>query len=204
MYINENYRKIANVDISDLKQLVSLISSKQWCQFSQRQGTYAVHASTQTIPLIFDSDFRHKFPTHHAALAQFETALIPVLQAITDYFDGQDIITRGGQKAQRKSYFVRVILVKLNSNSHIAPHVDNGYSLARSHRIHLPILSNSEVEFSIDGQAKHMKEGELWEINNRKLHGVNNSSCSSRVHFIFDYVIKGEQINQPNCDIIYA
>jgi len=40
----------------------------------------------------------------------------------------------------------------------------------------------------------HMKPGELWEINNRREHGVVNGGGEDRIHLIVDYVLAGEKI----------
>ena len=90
-------------------------------------------------------------------------------------------------------YFVRANLVRLQSAGAITEHTDNNFSLVHSHRVHLPIITNAEVGFSVGNETINMKEGELWEINNRRLHTVNNAGSEDRVHLILDYVIPGEK-----------
>ena len=90
-------------------------------------------------------------------------------------------------------YFVRANLVRLQSGGTITEHTDNNFSLVHSHRVHLPIITNAEVGFMVGNKSINMKEGELWEINNRRLHSVNNAGPEDRVHLILDYVIPGEK-----------
>jgi aspartyl/asparaginyl beta-hydroxylase (cupin superfamily) len=40
-----------------------------------------------------------------------------------------------------------------------------------------------------------MKEGEIWEINNKYLHGVKNQSEFDRIHLIIDYDVKNSNIS---------
>ena len=40
--------------------------------------------------------------------------------------------------------------------------------------------------FFVDGEKKNLKTGEIWEIDNTKLHKVENLSNSDRVHLIVD------------------
>jgi aspartyl/asparaginyl beta-hydroxylase (cupin superfamily) len=65
-------------------------------------------------------------------------------------------------------------------------------SFKKSHRIHVPILTNDEVYFII-GDARCVAEvGKAYEINNRKQHGVENKGDTDRVHLIFDIYIPSE------------
>jgi len=205
MNFNGTFKALGHADISQLKTIINTITEQQWNEESERQKVYKVHNSTQTIPLLFDADYRHRFPTAHATLELFQTSLQPVLQTITEYYEKQQIVTKNSQKNPiGRAYFIRALLVKMSANSEIGEHNDNGYSLGRAHRIHLPIVTNKQVEFFVGGQGKALAEGELWEINNRKKHSVINNSDEDRIHFIFDFVIPGEEIEDPIEKKIYA
>ena len=80
----------------------------------------------------------------------------------------------------------------------ITPHRDYGPSMLRSHRYHLALVTNDQVEFAIGGQIQHLAPGEIWEINNRKLHAVRNLGAEGRVHLILDYVVPGEVVLDPS------
>lgn len=89
---------------------------------------------------------------------------------------------------------IRINLVKLDaSGGDISAHVDNVFTLSHSHRVHIPIITNDKVKFSIADQTKNLKEGEIWEINNREMHSVLNDGDTSRTHIIIDWVIPGER-----------
>ena len=86
-------------------------------------------------------------------------------------------------------------MVKLKARKRIPPHVDAGMSLNLAKRIHVPIVTTDEVVFTVGGEIKKMREGEMWEINNsQKQHSVHNKSRHDRIHLIFDYVL---QLNTP-------
>ena len=70
----------------------------------------------------------------------------------------------------------------------IASHYDTGLDFSLSHRIHLPITTNSDVRFYIEDCLFKFKQGQLVEINNKKIHYVENDSEISRVHLIVDYI----------------
>jgi hypothetical protein len=183
---------IGNLEIAALKALVLGLTEEQWDNFSIRQNVYEVHKHTQTIGLVYDLDFRHTHPTRLPTLQMFESELRPAFWMVADHFEdtesGRQLIKENGQ-----AYFIRASLVKLPAGNSIAEHRDMNFSLTHSHRIHLPIVSNENVRFVVGEESINMREGELYEINNRRLHSVHNSSSEDRVHLILDYVLPGER-----------
>jgi len=192
MNFSGNYSHIGSVDIAALKQHVLALPEQQWAGEAFRQQRYEVHRDTRTIPLVFDPDFRHTHPTRLPALQEFEPFMRPALKTVADHFDdsprGWELFDEHGM-----GYFVRANLVRLKSGGEISEHTDNNFSLVHSHRVHLPIVTNDQVGFTVGGETINMKEGELFEINNRRLHAVKNAGPADRVHLILDYVIPGEK-----------
>jgi quercetin dioxygenase-like cupin family protein len=187
-----NFVLIANVDVAVLKQLVLDLPDQQWHSESFRQQRYEVHRDTETINLVFDPDFRHTHPTKLPALQMFEPSMRSALAKAADHYDqstkGQALIEQFGL-----GYFIRANLVRLKSGGEIAAHTDGNFSLVHSHRIHLPIITNDEVWFAVGSETVNLKEGELYEINNRRVHSVKNVGSEDRVHLIMDYVLPGEK-----------
>lgn len=108
----------------------------------------------------------------------------------------------GRQGADGAGYFIRLLIVRLAAGSQIATHRDHGPSLSRAHRIHFPIVTNAQTEFAVEGVVKHLAAGDLWEINNRKLHAVRNMGLEDRIHVAIDYVVPGERIDDPDAYLI--
>jgi hypothetical protein len=81
-------------------------------------------------------------------------------------------------------------LSSIPSGSRIYPHKDTGLSFVFSHRMHLPIVTNKNVFFEIERQMHNLKEGNLYEINNQKFHGVRNINVRKfdRIHLILDWM----------------
>lgn len=187
-----NFVRIGKIDITALQRQVLDLPKEAWQGDEFRQQRYDVHRDTQTVHLVFDPDFRHTHPTRLPALKAFEPSLRPALKVAADHFDdspkGIELFDEYGM-----GYFVRANLVRLKPGGVITEHTDNNFSLVHSHRIHLPIVSNEEVGFTVGNETIHMKEGELWEINNRRLHSVRNDGPTERIHLILDYVIPGEK-----------
>ena len=56
-------------------------------------------------------------------------------------------------------------------------------------RVHLPIVTDDEVLFYVGGEERHLKEGEIFEINNHNdLHWVRNNSKIDRIHLLIDWL----------------
>jgi hypothetical protein len=186
-----NFRLIGELDIAELRSLVLGLSEEQWNSLSIRQQRYEVHKHTLTIGLVYDPDFRHSHPTRLPPLKLFEDALKPALWMIADHFEqsaaGQQLVKENGL-----GYFIRATLVRLKAESGIAAHRDMNFSLTHSHRLHLPLITNDDVLFTVGNETQHLQEGRIYEINNRRVHSVANNGSEDRVHLILDFVLPGE------------
>lgn len=192
MNFDGNFRHLGKVDIGPLKQLVLELAAEDWDRETTRQRRYEAHRDTQSIGLVYDYDFRHVKATRLPALQVFGPALRPVLAMIAADFEG----TPKGKELCAKfgvGYFVRASLVRLNAGGEIAPHQDMNFSLAHSHRVHLPVITNENVRFTVGGETLNLREGDIFEINNRRVHEVSNKGADGRVHLILDFVLRGEQ-----------
>ena len=85
--------------------------------------------------------------------------------------------------------FWKVFYAKLPSKGKILEHYDGGLGFTLSHRIHVPIKTNKNVLFSVDGEKREFNQGEIIEINNIKDHFVeNNDPNEDRIHLIMDFI----------------
>ena len=193
MNFDGNLRQIGDIDVARFAQHAAKITDADWTADAFRQKTYEVHKQTQTIRLIMDEDGRHRDPTYHPSYETYNALLEPIEIFIRRQFE-QTLKAKRLRKKHGRGYFIRMILVKLLTNGNIPHHVDQGETLTKSHRMHLPIIINEQNLFSVGDTEMHMKPGELWEINNRREHGVVNGGSEDRIHLIVDYVLAGEKI----------
>jgi len=193
MNFDGDLRKIGDIDVTRFAQQAAKITDAEWTADAFRQKTYEVHKQTQTIRLIMDEDGRHRDPTYHPSYEIYKELVDPIETFIRRQFE-QTLKAKRLRKKHGRGYFIRMILVKLLANGSIPHHVDQGETLSKSHRMHLPVITNEQNLFSVGDTEMHMKAGELWEINNRREHGVVNSGSEDRIHLIIDYVLAGEKI----------
>jgi len=173
---NFNFKFIANINVEKLKNKLASLTDDNWNEFTFRQETYDVHAKTLTIPLIFSKDFESENVNYHPGFEHFANE-IKVLATIFEEKLGFGYITRA-------------ILVNLKANSTIPEHIDSGSSLDACHRMHIPLITNSQCEFRVGIETIRMKSGEIWEINNtNKFHSVKNFGEENRIHLIVDWIV---------------
>jgi hypothetical protein len=80
-----------------------------------------------------------------------------------------------------------VRLLKLTAGSNIQEHRDYQLNHARGEvRIHVPIATNDDVAFFLDGELVPMAEGEAWYLDLELPHRVYNNSREDRVHLVID------------------
>jgi hypothetical protein len=192
MNLDGDFKKIGTYDVTDIQELLKFFTDEQWLRESWRREKFAVHRSTQSIYLIMDEDGRHTDPTEYPALAEYQGVLQPLLDYVRSQFE----------QTIESSYFVRMLFVKLLAGGAIPPHFDTGRSMRKSHRIHLPLVTNDGVKFVVGETTKNLLPGELWEINNRNKHTVKNNGSEDRVHMIMDLVIAGEKISDVTGEIL--
>lgn len=83
-----------------------------------------------------------------------------------------------------------VRLMRLTPGSVIKPHYD--HDLAAEHgvaRIHVPITTNPDVEFLLNGTPVTMAPGEAWYLRLMDTHSVANRGSSDRVHLVIDALV---------------
>lgn len=193
MNFAQDAQKLGTFDVSELKTVVAGFDEAVWHADASRQMAFNAHASTQTLKLIANSDFRHVNPTIHPAFEPLE----PLIRPLMDHIRGvylQTLRQRRVAEAHGAGYFIRALLTRLAPGAEIKPHIDEGESLKRCHRIHVPVITNPDSFFMVGRLKFHMPEGEMWEINNRRTHAVRNDGTEPRIHLIMDYVQPGETV----------
>ena len=179
MDIGAPIKDLGPVDSAALCDAVVALGEPAWREEEIRQKKYQdVHYDTESVILIFcDHDNWPSIDLIKGAgwerLAQFA---LPLMHDIIGRF-----YAKGGT-------IIRAMAAKLKAGKVITPHTDNHASFRRSHRIHVPVTTNSKVRFMIEGRPHRLQVGNAYEINNQKRHSVMNSGDEDRITFIFDYV----------------
>ena len=163
-----------SIDTDSLRAALNRVPADQWIG-SGREHRHAAHNQTRSLLLLHDSDNRHQNPSEHPAYPLFQKELEPLLERISSFYQGD-------------GYFIRVLFANLLPGSSILAHIDATFSLLHCHRVHVPIITNDKVVFSVGGEQRNLKAGEIWEINNANVHAVENGGPDARIHLIADWV----------------
>lgn len=193
MNIKPDFRDICQLNVETLIEQVTNLTDDDWFEDSSRQETFYIHKATQSIRLVDNIQPGREKAIVHPLYARLKQDIAPVLAAIKRNID-QRANARKLEKTHGKSCFVRIILTRLNENAEIPPHNDTGESLMYVHRVHCPLITNTDCEFRVGKSSRYLETGQVVEINNRRRHTVNNRGVSKRVHLIADYYIPGERI----------
>lgn len=81
-------------------------------------------------------------------------------------------------------------LLNLRRGAVIKPHKDAELAFENGEaRIHVPVFTNADVEFVIDGERMVMEPGSCWYINANLTHRVANRGGCDRIHLVVDCVV---------------
>jgi hypothetical protein len=91
-------------------------------------------------------------------------------------------------------------LLKLGPGSRILEHQDDHLSLDDGEiRLHVPVETNPQVEFFLDGERVALNAGECWYLNFNLPHRVDNFGTTSRVHLVVDCLLNDWLHAQLSC-----
>lgn len=97
-----------------------------------------------------------------------------------------------------RGVFPRVMLARMAAGGVIQPHRDANPAAKWPHKIHVPLVTNDKVIFRVEGDERHLAEGQAVEVNNMGTHSVDNLGATDRIHLIFEYY----DADQPDPDWI--
>ena len=165
----------------DVSKIVEVVKSfdQEWFEYTFRQDTFFIHRHTHTVQ-ITDFDAKgweeesykvNKFVKCKYNFILKNNELNPILNYLKNLHNGE---------------LAKTMFVKLAAGKKIDEHYDDGLYLSLVKRHHIPIITNDKVWFYVDGIKKNLLQGEVWEIDNTKLHKVENLSSQDRVHLVVD------------------
>ncbi len=179
-------RRLGAVDIARLREDVVAIPDSVWDEENaNKPNRFGALDATRHIIFRFVSSFNDWRNSDNKPLwSGWRPILVPVLAAATADYG----YVRGA--------YPRIMLAKMAPGGVIHPHRDANPAAKWPHKIHVPILTNEDVTFYVDGTGYHFDAGEAVEVNNMGLHAVENRGSTDRIHLIFEYY----DLDQPEPD----
>lgn len=88
-------------------------------------------------------------------------------------------------------------LMRLAPGSVIKEHTDHELDVADGFaRVHVPIMTNPDVDFRLNGSRVTMAPGETWYLRLADPHSVANAGETARVHLVIDLVVNDWLLRQ--------
>lgn len=170
-------RRVGTVDVAALKEAVLALPETVWnAENASKPNRFGALDATRHIIFRFVSNFRDWRESYDRPLwDEWKNLIEPVIAAATSPYGYQ----RGA--------FPRVMLARMAPGGVIHPHRDENPAAKWPHKIHVPLQTNDDVNFYVNGVRYHFAEGEVVEVNNMGVHAVENRGATDRIHLIFEY-----------------
>lgn len=183
-------RKLGALDIAALREAVLALPDAVWdAENAGKPNRFQALDATRHILFRFPerlSDWRTG--ADRPLMDEWRALLEPVLEQATAPYG----YARGD--------YPRIMLASMAPGGVIHPHRDTNASAKWPHKIHVPLTTNDQVTFFVEGTGYHFAEGEAVEVNNMGLHAVTNAGDTARIHLIFEYY----DLDQPEPDWLPA
>lgn len=129
-------------------------------------------------------------PLRHSAGATHPVMMIYSDPTATEFVDGPLLAATPYFREVLAAFqcpLTVVRLMRLTSGSVIKPHRDHDLAAEQGvARLHVPITTNPDVEFLLNGAPVAMAPGEVWYLRLMDSHSVVNYGTSDRVHLVID------------------
>lgn len=175
-YPKPNYfRDLGSVDVTALRKRVAAIPEADWDgENEEKPNDFTQLADARHIVFRFVDEFVNVYKYHDRPLwEEWKDDLLPIME----------------QSAKQLGYaeycFPRVMLARLKAGGKIHPHSDQTAS-HYIHKIHVPLETSPGTMFHVGDQVRNIKVGEVVEVNNKRVHAVDNDGDIDRIHLIFE------------------
>ena len=165
------------VDHQPLKDAVTGLAADVWLEDKIRQQSFEQHKQTQSVVMLFSSTWPDPAVEKRSGWEHFSTPANRLIEQIV------------GKHYPPGGRIIRAMAAKLLAGGRINLHKDAHPSFAAAHRIHVPLVTNPDVDFVIRGKSHYLEEGVAYEVSNLDYHAVTNRGAD-RIHFIFDYTLQ--------------
>lgn len=164
------------IDLKRLREDLQILDDKEWIDHYDP----ALADGWTTIPLVSHDGTANSVESQRiGTFGQYKrTAYVDELPYFRELIDAF------------KCPHGRIRIMKLLPSTIIREHRDtysevSDYSFGQV-RLHIPIITNDKVIFTVGGKNYHLPEGRLHYVNFSKVHYVRNDGEETRVHLVLD------------------
>jgi hypothetical protein len=176
--VKDRLRLVLRFDAAAMRRDLGRLDASDWIDHfvpQNYEGTWSV------LPLRAPAGARHPIQTIYSDPSCEAFVDTPLLMRCT-YF--QQVLAA----FQCPLHAVR--LMKLTPGSIIKPHADHDLAAELGRvRLHIPVVTNADVDFRLNGEPVVMHEGECWYVRLSETHSVANRGLTDRVHLVIDALV---------------
>ncbi len=176
MQLPETMVRLFDYPVADILAHLPPASSPLWDLAQFRQHRYQRHGATRSIVFLW---LENTWQPGEAPIVMRGHYASPELTAAVTACAARLSEALGGQP-------VKLLLAELAPGGSIAEHTDQPPALTCVHRCHVPIETNDEVIFAVDGHPYRLEAGVAYEFDNTRKHSVENRGATRRVHLLCD------------------
>jgi hypothetical protein len=172
----KSVRDLGPVDPAALRDQVVRVSEQSWTlEDGRKENDFEVFHHTRHIVFRFT-------PSNRDPLDYYDTPAWQVWQPLLQPLLDAAILPYGFAQPE----FPKAMLARLEAGQVIDSHVDGAGSNLRTHKIHVPLITNPGALFMSRDEGFHLAYGRAWEVNNIAPHGGVNRGEEDRIHLIFE------------------
>jgi len=177
MKLEVDQKLVGEMPIDLIDNMIHRIDEEDWYADDYRKTADAMD-HTNSIPLLH-SHLCFVDPTLNAIKTiskrklydKYEDVLLPIIEVVRNYIDFK---------------FYAAFIARMAPRSNIGLHRDWGAFLRTCHRVHVPLQTNENVEYIIEGASYYWKKGFVYEFDNTRRHMVKNNSDQIRIHLVLN------------------
>jgi len=170
-------KELGAVDIGPVEEMLNRINENVWrAENSGKENNFSCFHHTQHIVFKFISGNRENHRDFHdnPAWLLWQQVLLPIMSDAIKPYEYIDPV------------YPKAMLARLAAGYSIDAHVDQALSNLYTHKIHVPIRTNSQAQFFVNDVSNRLEQGIAYEVNNSAPHWVSNHGDTDRIHFIFE------------------
>lgn len=177
MKLIQDFIEYGVIETDNIIQYLEPISKDNIWNDQHRAKTYSAQANTQTIsfvwtPIIYNVTTFSSYQNDELLNTPLGKEYLKITDQVLKLIPGK--ILRGA-------------IVRMLPGTEIPFHIDGKHELwHQCNRVHLPIITEPEIEFFYKHTRKHLRKDTLVEIRNDVPHGVSHRGKHLRYHFMYD------------------
>lgn len=168
MKLEVPYKVVGSIDTSLTNPFVVKLTEDDWYVYDYRQPMGGMK-DCNSIPLRHSSEYSSATIREMPLFEKFKPEIEGILVYLRQFYVFEEYVA---------------FMARLQPGGIIDSHVDGGEFLEQIHRVHIPLQTNPGCVYIVEDTSLNMHVGTVYEIDNTRVHGVNNKGDENRIHLV--------------------